>query len=130
MLANLAVKEMEGEDIASFSPPAGATGPDLSGQLGLQVRVWRLTEQAAGVPEIGGCGACMTTVVGYFQLMTEAGSFFSYKSINLQIIQPHKSLLLARSNTVFRKLLQGLARSDRWQRSDVPFLVISLIFST
>jgi hypothetical protein len=63
MLANLAVKEMEGEDIASFSPRAGATGPDLSGRLGLQVRVWRLTEQAAGVPEIGGCGACMTTVV-------------------------------------------------------------------
>jgi hypothetical protein len=45
MLANLAVKEVEGEDIARFSSRARAAGPDLSGVDPLRVR-W--TAQSSG----------------------------------------------------------------------------------
>jgi hypothetical protein len=48
MLANLALKEVEGEDIARFSPRARAAGPDLSGANPLPVR-WTARSSGEGL---------------------------------------------------------------------------------
>jgi hypothetical protein len=78
-------EQEENEERWKFRGRAGAAGPNPNEavRLYLQVLLCRLTHRAAGVPIIGGHGACLDQVArSDFHLNAEAGSFLLAISSN------------------------------------------------